>query len=225
MEIFEQIYFFIYTAIDFALHVHHFLPALFEEYGRWIILLLFIIIFLETGLVITPFLPGDSLLFVAGAMFASSDENILLIAIFLFIAAVIGDTLNYHIGKYFGNKMLTGYFAKFINPKIIEKTHQYFEKHGGRTIIIARFVPLVRTGAPFVAGVGNMPYKHFLTYNVVGGFIWIFLLLFAGYFFGNIPLIKNNLSLVTMIIILISILPIIWEGLKHYLDKRKSKKK
>jgi len=181
------------------------------SFGVWTYAILFLIIFCETGLVVTPFLPGDSLLFASGAISAVSDLNIHLIFILLTVAAILGDTINYWAGKYLGMRI----FSRFINPTHIEKTHQFFEKYGGKTIVIARFVPIVRTLAPFVAGVGAMTYGKFITYNIVGGIAWVAICLYAGFFFGNLTFIKNNFSAVILGIIFVSILPGIVEYLRH----------
>ncbi|KKP92073.1 MAG: hypothetical protein UR94_C0006G0032, partial [Parcubacteria group bacterium GW2011_GWA2_36_10] len=179
-------------------------------YGFWVYGFLFLIIFLETGLVITPFLPGDSLLFVAGAMAAIGDFNIWLLFLIVSLAAILGDTVNYWIGHYFGEKV----FAKFIKAEHLERTKNFFAKYGKKTIILARFVPIIRTFAPFVAGVGKMQYSTFISFNIIGGLAWVSLFTFCGYLFGNLPYIKNNLSWVILIIIILSLLPILFEYLK-----------
>lgn len=197
--------------IDFILHIDQHLTALSAEYGVWIYAILFFIIFCETGLVVTPFLPGDSLLFAAGGIAALGQMNIHLMVLLLFIAAVIGDIVNFTIGKYFGAKLFANPDSKIFRRSYLDKTHSFYEKHGGKTIIIARFVPIVRTFAPFVAGMGNMHYGRFLRYNIIGAVVWVCLFSYAGYFFANIPIVKNNLSLVLAAIIIISILPAIIE--------------
>lgn len=206
---------FIGEAISFILNIDVYLGKIISHYGVFSYGILFAIIFAETGFIFTPFLPGDSLLFAVGALSALGSFNIILIVSLLWLAAFLGDTVNYWIGYYFGEKLIS-------NPKIpikqeyINKTQIFYEKYGGKTIILARFIPIVRTFAPFVAGISKMNYKKFIFFNAVGGFVWVFSLTFLGYFFGNIPLIKNNFSLVVLIIILFSLLPIIFEYLKKY---------
>lgn len=200
--------------IDFILHIDIHLGQLISTYGLMTYAILFVIIFIETGLVFTPFLPGDSLLFAAGAFTALGSLNIWILLPLLIIAAILGDTVNYWIGYHFGEKMVE-------NPKIpinqehMDKTEAFFKKHGGKTIILARFVPIVRTFAPFVAGAGQMTYGRFISFNVVGGFIWVSLFTLAGFFFGNIPAVKHNFTLVIMVIIVISVVPMIFEAFKH----------
>jgi membrane-associated protein len=198
------------NAIDLILHLDKYLADLGQEYGVWIYAILFLIIFCETGLVVTPFLPGDSLLFAVGALAATGGFDLPTILILLSVAAILGDTLNYWIGHQFGDYFIN-HPSKLIKKDYLDKTHAFYEKHGGKTIIIARFAPIVRTFAPFVAGVGKMTYGTFLTYNIAGGLLWIFSLTLAGFFFGNIPLVKKNFSLVIFGIIFISLLPMIWE--------------
>jgi membrane-associated protein len=209
--------------IDFILHVDDHLLEFITNYGIWIYAILFLIIFVETGLVVMPFLPGDSLLFAAGALAASTGamQPEVLIPL-LFIAAVLGDTLNYHIGKYVGPRVFE-IDSKFINKQHLAKTQQFFEKHGGKTIIFARFVPFARTFAPFVAGAGSMNYKFFLTYNVVGAFCWITSFVILGYLFGNMPIVKDNFTHLIFGIIIISVLPGIFGFLKQKLSKNKPK--
>lgn len=191
------------TALDVFLHLDRHLAQVVNDFGAWTYAILFLIVFCETGLVIAPFLPGDSLLFAAGATAAVSEINAGLLFLLISAAAILGDTVNYWIGKRFGLRI----FARFVNPEHIERTHRFFEKYGAKTIVIARFVPIVRTFAPFVAGVGTMSYLKFLTYNVAGGVAWVAICLFAGYFFGNIPIVKEHFSLVILGIIFVSILP------------------
>lgn len=207
--------------IDMVLHLDKYLVTLANDFGVWTYFILFVIIFCETGLVVTPFLPGDSLLFAIGALSAIGGLNIVLITVLLIIAAIIGDTVNYHIGKYIGPKVFHKENVRFLNKKHLIKTHEFYERHGGKTIIIARFVPIIRTFAPFVAGMGSMSYARFIVYNVVGGVLWVVLLVFAGYFFGNIPIVKKNFTLVIFAIIFISILP----GVIAYLNEKISAKK
>ena len=208
------------TLFDLFLHLDKHLAAVIQQYGALTYLFLFAIIFLETGLVVTPFLPGDSLLFAAGAFAALDSLNIWLLFILLSIAAVTGDSLNYWIGHLIGQRAYTGEI-KFIKKEYIDRTHAFFEKYGNKTIFLARFVPIVRTFAPFVAGVGEMSYANFFAYNVFGGIVWVAICIFSGYFFGNIPVVKENFSLVIIVIILISILPIIFEWLKAQQEKKK----
>ena len=193
--------------IDFILHVAAHLLEFITNYGVWIYAILFLIIFVETGLVVMPFLPGDSLLFAAGALAASTGAmDPWLLGGLLFIAAVLGDTLNYHIGKYIGPRVFE-IESRFINKKHLIATQQFFAKHGGKTIIFARFVPFARTFAPFVAGAGSMNYKYFLTYNVVGAFCWIGSFITLGYLFGNMPIVKENFTYLIFGIIILSVLP------------------
>jgi membrane-associated protein len=201
--------------IDFVLHIDQHLSEIIRDYKVWTYLILFIIIFAETGFVVTPFLPGDSLLFAAGALIGIGDTglNIYLLAVLLFIAAVAGDSLNYEMGKRYGIKAFSGKIP-FLKQEYLTKTQDFFTKHGGKTIIYARFVPIVRTFAPFVAGIGEMRYKRFASFNVIGAFLWIVIFLFLGFFFGNIPIIQKNFSLVILAIIIISVLPPVIEILK-----------
>lgn len=201
--------------IDLVVHLDDHLQALVVNYGAWIYLILFLIVFCETGLVVTPFLPGDSLLFVAGAIAAAGGMNIHLLVALLFIAAVLGDAVNYGVGHYLGPRVFKSKESRWLNPRHLERAHAFYERHGGKTIIIARFVPIVRTYAPFVAGAASMPYPRFALYNVTGAALWVVSLAYAGYFFGNIPVIKNNLTLVILAIIFLSILPGIIEYLRH----------
>ena len=190
-------------ALDFALHLDRRLAAFVAQYGAWVYLLLFVIVFCETGLVVTPFLPGDSLLFVVGTLAAVGGMDIVLVMGVLVAATLSGDNVNYWIGRWAGMRL----FAKWINPAYLKRTHEFYEKHGGKTIIIARFVPIVRTYVPFVAGVGEMPYVRYLAYCIVGALLWVGSLCLAGYFFGNIPLVRNNLTAVIVAIVLLSISP------------------
>lgn len=199
------------TVIDFILHIDQHLTALSAQYGMWIYAILFLIIFCETGLVATPFLPGDSLLFAAGGIAAVGRMNIHIMVLILLVAAILGDAVNFMIGKYFGAKLFSNPDSKIFRRAYLEKTHAFYEKHGGKTIIIARFVPIVRTFAPFVAGMGDMHYGRFIRYNIIGALAWVLLFSYLGYFFANIPLVKNNLGLVLGAIIVISILPAIIE--------------
>ena len=202
------------TVIDFILHIDQHLTALSAQYGMWIYAILFLIIFCETGLVATPFLPGDSLLFAAGGIAAVGGMNIHIMVLILLVAAILGDAVNFMIGKYFGAKLFSNPDSKIFRRAYLEKTHAFYEKHGGKTIIIARFVPIVRTFAPFVAGMADMHYGRFIRYNIIGALAWVLLFSYLGYFFANIPLVKNNLGLVLGAIIVISILPAVIETVR-----------
>lgn len=199
--------------IDFIIHIDQHLVEIVSEYGSWVYAILFLIVFAETGFVVTPFLPGDSLLFAAGALAATGAMNPWYLFILLFIAAVAGDSLNYSIGSYFGIRVFKE-DAKIFKMEYLRKTEGFFEKYGGKTIVIARFVPIVRTYAPFVAGASSMNYPRFIFYNVFGGFIWVGLFIFVGYLFGNIPIIKNNFSITVLVIIFLSLIPLFVEFLK-----------
>ena len=206
--------------IEFILHIDKHLDQIITTYGLLTYVILFLIIFLETGVVFTPFLPGDSLLFAAGALAALGSLNIFILILILIIAAIIGDTSNYWIGHFFGEKILS-HPRSPINEEHLKKTEEFFKKHGGKTIILARFVPIVRTFAPFVAGAGQMNYSKFIFFNVVGGIVWVCLFTLSGYLFGNISFVKKNFSLVIFIIILISVSPIIFEFIKKKASKDK----
>ena len=197
--------------IDLFLHLDEHLANIINQYGTWTYAILFLIIFMETGFVVTPFLPGDSLLFAAGTLAPLSDLNIWLIIVLLIIAAIAGDTVNYWIGHYLGER---AYNIKWIKKEYLDRTHAFFQKHGGKTIFLARFVPIVRTFAPFVAGMGKMSYSYFFSYNVFGGIIWVALFTLLGYFFGNLEFVKKNFELVIIAIILISVVPAVWEAWK-----------
>ncbi|MFT4021118.1 MAG: DedA family protein [Acinetobacter sp.] len=199
---------------DFILHIDQHLLEFVRQYGVWIYAILFLIIFVETGLVVMPFLPGDSLLFAAGAIAASTGAmNPWLLIVLLFIAAVLGDTLNYHIGRYIGPKVFEK-DMRFVKREHLIKTNQFFEKHGGKTIIFARFLPFARTFAPFVAGAGQMNYKFFLAYNVIGGFLWVSSFIILGYLFGNVPVVKDNFTHLIIGIIIFSLLPAVIEFIR-----------
>lgn len=201
--------------MDVVLHLDQHLQALVASHGAWIYLILFLIVFCETGLVVTPFLPGDSLLFVAGTVAAAGGMDIHLLVLLLIIAAVLGDAVNYGVGHYIGPRIFSHSESRWLNPKHLQRAHDFYEKYGGKTIIIARFVPIVRTYAPFVAGAASMTYSRFALYNVSGAVLWVTSLGYAGYFFGNLPVIKNNLTLVIIGIIILSILPGVIEILRH----------
>ena len=203
------------SLIDILLHLDVHLDLVIRNYGFWTYGILFLIIFLETGLVVTPFLPGDSLLFAAGTFAALGSLDVMWVIILLSIAAIAGDTANYWIGHAAGPKVFSKEKSRLFNKKHLLRTHQFYEKYGGKTIIIARFVPIVRTFAPFVAGIGSMTYGRFIAYNVVGGIGWVIILVLGGYFFGNIPIVKRNFSFAIAAIIIISILPGIIEFLRH----------
>lgn len=200
--------------IDLFLHLDKHLDALIQAYGMWTYLILFLIIFCETGLVVTPFLPGDSLLFAVGTFAALGSFQPVTIILLLCVAAILGDTVNYWIGKLIGPKIFAKEHIRFLNKKHLERTHQFYEKHGGKTIIIARFIPIIRTFAPFVAGIGEMSYFRFIAYNIIGGIAWINIFILGGYFFGNLPLVKKNFTLVIMAIIIISVMPAVIEFLR-----------
>ena len=201
MELIQQL-------IDFILHIDRHLIEIVQDYQTWTYLILFLIIFAETGFVVTPFLPGDSLLFAAGAIIAKPESglNIFLMCLLLIVAAVLGDLVNYHIGNYIGPKAFSGKY-KWLKSEYLQKTQQFYTKHGGKTIIYARFIPIIRTFAPFVAGIGTMSYSRFASYNIVGGILWVTSFLFIGYFFGGLPVIKDNFTYVIFGIIVLSILP------------------
>ncbi|MBK8481167.1 MAG: DedA family protein [Proteobacteria bacterium] len=199
--------------VDLVLHLDRHLGAIIAQYGVWTHLLLFLIVFCETGLVVTPFLPGDSLLFAAGTFAAIGSLDVHLLVLLLTVAAIAGDTLNYWIGAWAGPRVLNGR-VRWLRQDYLERTHRFYEKHGGKTIILARFVPIIRTFAPFVAGVGAMSYRRFLLFNIVGGVVWVALFSYAGYFFGNIPVVRRNFTIVIMAIIVLSVLPIVIEYLR-----------
>jgi membrane-associated protein len=195
--------------VDVVLHLDRHLVELIRDYGAWVYLILFLIIFAETGLVVTPFLPGDSLLFVAGTLAAAGGMDVGLLMVLLCGAAILGDSVNYAVGKHVGDRMVRS--GRLIRQEHIDRTHAFYAKYGGKTIVIARFVPIVRTFAPFVAGLGKMDYGRFLLFNVTGGIVWVVVLTLAGYFFGNLPIVKDNLSLVVLGIVVASIMPAVIE--------------
>lgn len=196
--------------LDLILHLNKHLDVLVGDYGPWVYAILFLIVFCETGLVVTPFLPGDSLLFAAGAIAAGGRLDLALLMLLLFVAAVAGDTVNYWVGDRIGHRLVQR-FPGVIKPQYLNRTHEFFERYGGKTIIIARFVPIVRTFAPFVAGVGEMSYGRFMSFNVIGALLWVVLLVPAGYFFANVTFVKENFSLVILAIIVLSLLPGVYE--------------
>jgi membrane-associated protein len=209
--------------VDLFLHLDKHLNDIIQSYGLWTYLILFLVIFCETGLVVTPILPGDSLLFAAGALAAidGSPLNVGLLFLLLSAAAIIGDTVNYWLGSYLGPKVFSQEKSRFFKKAHLIRTQQFYEKYGAKTIIIARFMPIIRTFAPFVAGIGSMNYARFITYNIVGGILWVAICLFAGYLFGNIPIVKKNFSVVILAIVFISILPPIIEYLRNRYKARK----
>jgi membrane-associated protein len=205
----------LHRIVDLFLHLDQHLGQLISEYGTWTHLILFLVVFCETGLVVTPFLPGDSLLFAAGTFAALGALDLSLIVVLLIVAAIAGDTLNYWVGSYIGPRAFRG-DIRFLRKEYLDRTHAFYEKHGGKTIILARFIPIIRTFAPFVAGVGAMSYAKFLTYNVVGAVLWVGLFVLGGYFFGNITVVRENFSLVILAIIAISVLPLALEALRAW---------
>lgn len=209
--------------IDFILHLDKYLSILIQQYGTLTYAILFLIVFAETGLVIAPFLPGDSLLFAAGTFAALDSLNVFALFIIIALAAILGDTINYSMGKFLGSKAFEKY-PRIFRKEYLDKTRKFYEKYGNKTIVLARFVPIVRTFAPFIAGVGRMKYTNFLTYNIAGGIAWVAFFVFGGYFFGNIPIVRENFSLVILIIIALSFVPIVWEYLKHKSQKSRRSK-
>ncbi len=216
MEFIDTLVQLIKLLFEFIIHIDVHLSEIIQGYGAWTYLILFLIIFCETGLVVTPFLPGDSLLFAAGTFAARGDFSLMWLCVLLSIAAILGDTVNYWIGSFAGPKIFHKEHVRFLNREYLDRTHKFYEKYGGKTIIIARFVPIIRTFAPFVAGIGSMTYWHFISYNVIGGVTWIAAFVLAGYFFGNIPMVKNNFTMVIFAIIIISILPGVIEFIRQH---------
>jgi len=200
--------------VDVLLHLDRYLAQFVSEHGVWVYLLLFLIVFAETGLVVTPFLPGDSLLFVAGTLAATGGMDVLWLCAVLTVAAILGDTVNYWVGNWFGTRLFRD-DARWLKREYLDRTHRFYERHGGKTIILARFVPIVRTFAPFVAGMGRMSYLTFFAYNVIGALLWVFSLVLAGFYFGNLPWVKANLTLVILGIVIASISPGIIEYWRH----------
>jgi membrane-associated protein len=207
---------------DLLVHLDRHLATLLQQHGAWIYLLLFAIIFGETGLVVTPFLPGDSLLFVAGALGAAGGFDVHLLALLLVAAAVLGNTVNYAIGWFLGPKVFHWEQSRFFNRKALDRAHAFYERHGGKTIVITRFVPILRTFAPFVAGIARMNYVRFTAYNMAGALAWVLSLLYAGYWFGNVPMVRQNLSLVILGIIVLSLAPLVFEYIRHRLYKARA---
>ena len=210
---------FVNKILDVALHLDKYLSAIIQQYGLWTYAILFAVIFIETGFVVMPFLPGDSLLFAAGTFAALGAFKVGWLILVLAAAAIIGDTVNYWVGHYVGPKVFHKEKARFFKKEHLDRTHAFYEKHGGKTIIIARFVPIIRSFAPFVAGIGRMSYGKFIAYNVVGGVGWVVLLIGAGYLFGNIPFVKKNFSLALLAIIVLSTVPVVTEYLRHRKNK------
>ena len=206
--------------IDFFIHLDKHLAVIIQSYGVWTYFILFLIIFCETGLVVTPLLPGDSLLFAVGTFSAIGALNVYWVFVLLSIAAITGDTVNYWIGYYIGPKIFHKENVRFLNKKYLDRTHQFYEKYGGKAIIIARFIPIIRTFAPFVAGMGKMSYWKFIVYNIIGGIAWIGTFVFGGYYFGNLQAVKRNFTLVILAIIFVSILPGIIEFIRHRMKKK-----
>ncbi len=206
------------TFIDIFIHLDRHLIWLIQHFGVWVYLIVFLVVFCETGLLVTPFLPGDSLLFGLGALAAIGDLNVLWLFVLLSVAAIAGDTVNYFLGKYLGTKVFHQETSRFFKKAYLERTHQFYEQYGGKTIVIARFMPIIRTFAPFVAGIGSMTYAKFIIYNVLGGIIWVAVFIFGGYYFGNLPVVKNNFTLVIMAIIIISVIP----GVIEYFRQRRA---
>lgn len=205
--------------VNFILHIGDHLQELVKNYGNWIYAILFAIVFCETGLVVLPFLPGDSMLFAAGTIAAVGDMNIFVLIGLLIVAAVLGDFVNFEIGKHFGQKLFSNPNSKIFKQSYLQKTHDYYEKYGGRTIIIARFIPIVRTFAPFVGGMGNMNYAQFARYNIVGAVLWVVSFTTLGYFFGQLPFVKEHFSWIMITIIVFSVVPMIVEIIRHRKDK------
>ncbi|POW59792.1 MULTISPECIES: DedA family protein [Pantoea] len=216
---------FVHFLVDFILHIDVHLAELVAQYGIWIYAILFLILFCETGLVVTPFLPGDSLLFVAGALAAlpGNDLNVHLMAALLVVAAVLGDAVNYTIGRLFGERLFSNPNSRIFRRSYLDKTHAFYDRHGGKTIILARFVPIVRTFAPFVAGMGHMSYRHFALFNVAGALAWVLLFSYAGYLFGDLPVVQENLKLLIVAIIVVSVLPGVIEVWRHRRQAKQGK--
>jgi membrane-associated protein len=207
---------------DLLVNLDQHLAALLQQHGAWVYLLLFVIIFSETGLVVTPFLPGDSLLFVAGALAAAGGMDVHLLALVLVLAAVLGNTVNYSIGYYIGPRVFHWEGSRLFNRKALDRAHAFYERHGGKTIIITRFVPILRTFAPFVAGIARMTYLRFFVYNLAGALAWVLSLLYAGYWFGNVPVVKQNLSAVILGVIVLSVMPLVFEYFRYLLNRARS---
>ena len=203
--------------LQFFLNIDNSIISIIGNYGIFAYFILFLVIFLETGIVVTPFLPGDSLLFAIGTIAASGIINVWVLFVLLSIAAILGDTVNYFLGNYFGERVFLKF--RFFNQKHLDRTKTFYEKYGGKTIILARFIPVIRTFAPFVAGIGKMNYPKFLFFNIIGGILWVGLFLFSGYFLGTIPFVKENLTFVVLIIIIASLIPAVIEIIRHKMNK------
>jgi membrane-associated protein len=203
--------------IDIFLHFDRYLGGFLNDYGAWIYVLLFVIVFAETGLVVTPFLPGDSLLFVAGTLAATGGMDVMWVMVTLIVAAFCGDNTNYWIGHHLGPRVFRNHNSRLFNPQYLERAQEFYHRHGAKTVMIGRFLPIIRTFAPFVAGIGRMPYARFLVYSVLGTLLWVGSFVLAGYFFGSIPVIKKNLTLIILLIIVVSIAP----GVYHYWQSRR----
>ncbi len=214
---------FVPQLIDFILHVDKYLDLIIQQYGVLTYVVLFVVVFCETGLVVTPFFPGDSMLFAVGAFAARGSLDVVVALVVLVAAAILGDTVNYWIGAVVGPKVFHKENVRFLNRKYLDRTHEFYERYGGKTIVIARFIPIIRTFAPFVAGIGKMTYGHFLSYNVFGGLLWVLLFVLGGYYFGNIRIVRNNFSLVIVAIVLISVMPGVIEALRHRARSRASR--
>ena len=210
-------------AWDLVVHLDRHLANLLQQHGAWVYLLLFAIIFCETGLVVTPFLPGDSLLFVAGALAATGGMDVHVLALLLIVAAVLGNTVNYSIGHFLGPKVFHWEQSRFFNRTALDRAHAFYERHGGKTIVITRFVPILRTFAPFVAGIARMTYVRFTAYNVAGALAWVLSLVYAGYWFGTMPVVKQNLTWVILGIIVLSLMPLVFEYLRHRFSKARAR--
>ena len=207
---------------DLLVNLDQHLAALLQQHGAWVYLILFVIIFSETGLVVAPFLPGDSLLFVAGALAAAGGMDVHLLALVLVIAAVLGNTVNYSIGYYVGPRVFHWEGSRFFNRKALDRAHAFYERHGGKTIVITRFVPILRTFAPFVAGIGRMSHLSFFAYNLAGALAWVLSLVYAGYWFGNVPVVKQNLSVFVLGVIVLSVMPLVFEYFRYKLSRAKT---
>lgn len=212
------------SIVEIVLHLDKYLQSIVNEYSTMTYLILFLIIFLETGIVIVPFLPGDSLLFAAGALAATGSFDIIVLFLVVFIAAVLGDTINYHIGKYIGPKVFKKESSLLFNKEYLVRAQTFYDRHGKKTIILARFIPIIRTFAPFVAGIGNMSYRVFIVYNILGGLIWCSLFVFGGYLFGNIPWVQSNFGLLIIVIILTSLIPFVKEVILYLIQKSTKKR-
>jgi membrane-associated protein len=211
--------------VDFFLHIDEHLNSIIGDYGAWTYLILFTIVFLETGIVVTPFLPGDSLLFAAGTFAASGALELWVLVLLLSAAAIAGDSVNYFIGKFVGPRVFHKENVRFLNRRYLERTHDFYERHGGKTIIIARFIPIVRTFAPFVAGIGSMTYWRFVTYNIVGGILWVTIFVVGGYLFGNLGFVKDNFSFIIVAIVLISVAPAFVEYVRQRASARRQRRR